>query len=158
MSKTARKKYRPRWVNPDPLSTLRMATPDEQLRVMLRFNSALDSLANSRAPGRDEWADLSDAINTVETMADLGNLKRDEVMPTVTAAIAAMVQAANRFKAGNRMGVDGPGLQALRDVVAMYQQAVDGLPYGELVKAQAVTAARIFSLQRRPGNRAVVAL
>jgi hypothetical protein len=117
----------------DPLSIMRPATKDQRDSVMLRFTTALQEMVAGRHPGEAEWRDLSDAINTTETLAlHLHKLDPAEVMPTVNAAIAAMVAAANRFKAGQRMRLDAPGLQALRDVLAIYEQCLEGLTEREM--------------------------
>jgi hypothetical protein len=102
----------------------------------------------------------SDAINTVETLAlVLRKLDPAEVMPTVNAAIAAMVGAASRFKAGQGMRVDGPGLEALRDVVGIYEQCLQGLTAREMAMAQAETQRRVNALLRsRKPTTEVIAL
>jgi hypothetical protein len=142
-----RSSYRPRAVISDPLSLLRPADPQRRNAVLLRFLSSLDSMARGSHPGEAEWRDLSDAINTVETLAlRLQKLDASEVMPVVNAAIAAMVGAANRFKAGQGMRLDAPGLQALRDVVDVYRQCLEGLTEREMALAQAETQRRVNAL------------
>ncbi len=139
-----RSSYRPGRVISDPLSLMRKASQADRDAVMARFYTALQSMAAGAHPGEAEWRDMSDAINTVETLAlHLGKLDPAEVMPSVTSAIAAMVGAANHFKAGRRMGLTGEGLQALRDVLAIYEQCLDGLTEREMAVAQAETQRRI---------------
>ena len=146
---TSRKRYRPRPVNRNPLAAMRPAAPEAAARVMDRFRSALQAMAACRHPGEAEWRDVSDAVNTVETLALVqGKLIPAEVMPTVQAAIAAMVGAAKRFQAGQRMGLDGAGLQALRDVLAIYEQCLEGLTEREMAMAQAETERRMHALLR----------
>lgn len=155
-----RSTYRPRAVISDPLSLLRPADPQRRNAVLLRFLSAIDSMARGSHPGEAEWRDLSDAINTVETLAlRLRKLEASEVMPVVNAAIAAMVGAANRFKAGQGMRLDAPGLQALRDVVDVYRQCLEGLTEREMALAQAETQRRVNALlHAKNPNHEVIAL
>ncbi len=155
-----RSAYRPRAVMTDPLSLMRPANPQQRAQVLLRFLSALDSMARGEHPGEAEWRDLSDAINTVETLAmTLQKIDEFEVMPTVNAAIAAMVGAANRFKAGKGMRLDAPGLQALRSVVDIYAQCLDGLTEREMAMAQAETQRRVnLLLHSRKQTHEVVSL
>lgn len=155
-----RSAYRPRAVISDPLSLLRPADPQRRNAVLLRFLSSLDSMARGSHPGEAEWRDLSDAINTVETLAlSLRKLEASEVMPVVNAAIAAMVGAANRFKAGQGMRLDAPGLQALRDVVDVYRQCLEGLTEREMALAQAETQRRVNALlHAKNPNHEVIAL
>lgn len=158
-----RSTYRPRSVISDPLSLLRPATQQQRGAVMLRFLSALESVARGEHPGEDEWRDLADAVNTIETLTlSMRKLDAAEVMPIVNAAIAAMVGAARRFKAGQGMRLDAPGLQALRDVVDVYRQCLEGLTEREMSMAQAETQRRMHALLRKAdagqAGREVVAL
>lgn len=142
-----RSAYRPRPVISDPLSMLRPAPKADRDRVMGQFLSSLQTMVAGSHPGEEEWRSLSDAINTVETLAlNLRKLDPLEVMPTVTASIATMVAAANRFKAGQGMRLDAPGLQALRDVLAIYEQCLEGLTEREMSQAQAETQRRVNAL------------
>lgn len=146
-----RKAYRPRAVIADPLSLLRPADPARKTRLLAKFWSALESMARGQHPGEEDWRLLSDAINTVETMAvHMRKLVPAEVMPAVNAAIAAMVGAANRFKAGQGMRLDGPGLESLREVVDIYEQCLDGFTEHEMAQAQAETQRRMNALLRSP--------
>ena len=91
-----------------------------------------------------------DAVNTVETLAvTIGKLVPGEVMPTVNAAIAGMVAASERFKGGRGMRVDGPGLQALRDVLGIYAHCLETLTGREMAVACAETSRRVQALMRR---------
>lgn len=142
-----RSAYRPKPVISDPLSLLRPADPKRRDAVLLRFLSSLDAMACGSHPGEEEWRDLSDAINTVQTLAlSLQKLDAAETMPIVNAAISAMVGAANRFKAGQSMRLDAPGLQAMRDVVDVYRQCLEGLTEREMAIAQAETQLRVNKL------------
>lgn len=144
-----RKAYRPKSVMTNPLAMMRPASQDQRDRVLMRFLSALDAMARGEYPGEAEWRDLSDAINTVETLAvTLRKLQPAEAMPLVNAAIAAMVGAAKRFKAGQGMRLDAAGLQALRDVVDVYRQCLEGLTEREMAQAQAETQRRVNLLLR----------
>lgn len=144
-----RSAYRPRPVIADPLSMLRPAPKADRDRVMGQFLSSLQTMVAGSHPGEAEWRDLSDAINTTETLAlHLHKLDALEVMPTVNAAIAAIVRAANRFKAGQGMRLDAAGLQSLRDVLAIYEQCLEGLTEREMAQAQAETQRRMHALLR----------
>ena len=136
-----RSAYRPKPVLLNPLAAMQPAPKAQRDAVMLRFTTALQEIASGRHPGEAEWRDLSDAINTVETLAlHLRKLEPSEVMPTVNAA--------KRFQAGQGMRVDGPGLEALRDVLAIYEQCMEGLTEREMSQAQAETQRRVNALLR----------
>jgi hypothetical protein len=152
-----RKKYRPKPVISDPLSLLRAADPGRSRAVMARFQSALMAMAFGKYPGEAEWRDLSDAINTVETLTlGQGKLVPAEVMPDVNAAIAGMVGAAKRFKAGQGMRLDATGLQGLRRVLDIYEQCLEGLTEREMAMAQAETQIRVNRLLKSKTRSAEV--
>jgi hypothetical protein len=146
-----RKAYRPRPVIQNPLALMRPASPEKRERVMAVFWSALQDVTAGTQPGPDAWRDLSDAINTVETLAmHLGKLDPAEVMPDVQAAIESMVAAAKRHHAGLPMRMDGRGLAALRAVLDVYDQCLEGLTEREMAQAQAETQRRVNAIARNP--------
>ena len=152
-----RSKYKPRSVITDPLSFMRPASKDRQDAVMLKFYTALHELTNGNHPGTEEWRSLSDCINTVETLATHPEkLDAHEVMPLVNTAIAGMVAAANRFKAGKGMRLDAAGLEALRDVVDIYGQCLSQLTEREMAVAQQVTQRRVNEIYQRKEQTEVV--
>lgn len=155
-----RSAHRPRAVLASPFTLTRPAPKAKTDRVLLRFLTALDAMSRGEHPGEQEWRDLSDAINTVETLAlTLRKLDEAEVMPFVHKAVAALVGAANRFKAGQGMRLDAAGLQALRDVVDVYRQCLEGLSEHDMTKAQAETERRMHALLRaKKPNHQVIAL
>lgn len=155
-----RSTYRPKPVLVNPLAAMAPAPQAERERLMARFRSALESIARGAHPGEGDWRDLSDAINTVETLAlHLHKLVPAEVMPTINAAVAAMVGAARRFQTGHGMRVDGPGLEALRDVLGFYEQCLEGLTEREMALAQAETQRRVNALlHARKPSADVIAL
>ena len=155
-----RSSYRPKSVISDPLSLMRPADKRRRDMLMARFLTAIESMARGSSPSDDEWRDLSDAVNTVETLAvHLRKLSASEVMPMVNEAIAAMVRAANRYKAGQGMRLDSAGLKALRDVVDVYGQCLDALTEREMAVAQAETQRRVNAVLRdRNSQRGVIAL
>lgn len=155
-----RSPYRPKPVIADPLYLMRPASKKQRDAVMLRFLSALDTMARGEHPGEAEWRDISDAINTVETLAlHMGKLKAQQVMPLVNACIRALVHAADRFKAGQGMRLDAAGLQALREVVDLYGQCMEVLSERDMARAQQETQRRVNELLRaKKQSEEVVAL
>ena len=154
-----RSAYRPRPLVTNPLVFLRPADKAEKDRVLLVFLGAIEAMACGSHPDPEEWRKLSDAINTVETLAvHMGKLVPSEVMPLVNKAIAAMVRAANRHKAGQRLGLDAEGLQALRQVVDVYVQCMEGLTAAEMAMAQARTQVEVNKLMHSRSSNQVVTM
>lgn len=152
-----RSAYRPRAVLSDPLSLMRPASKRQRDQLMARYLAAVEMIARDKHPGPGEWRDLSDAINTVETLATLRKLDPAEVMPAVNAAIAAMVGAADRYTAGKAMRFDAAGLEAVREVLSIYGQCLDGYTEREMAMARAETERRVRECQRmnKPGHTVV---
>lgn len=156
-----RSSYKPKAVNLNPLAAMRPASKEKANRISLAFHTALQGIVAGRHPGEEEWRSLSGCVNTVETMTigDSPKLIAAEVMPDVNAAIAGMVGAAKRFKAGQGMRVDGPGLQALRHVLDIYEQCLEGLTEREMSQAQAETQRRVNALlHARAPRKEVISL
>lgn len=146
-----RSAYRPRAYLPNPLMRLMPAAQDECTRLIARFDSALYAMTHGRHPGLDEWADLADAINTVETLAvHSRKLPAAETMPLVNTAIKAMVDAANRHKAGQGMRLDGAGIAAIRSVIDIYAQCLQLLTEREMADAQIETQRRLDEIRKAP--------
>lgn len=159
-TKRPRKAYRPRPAYAvSPELYLRPMPEAERERLMLVFRSAVHAMAACQHPGEAEWRDLSDAINTVETLVLMRELDQTDAMPAVNAAIAAMVSAANRFKAGQGMRLDGQGLDAIRTVLGIYEACCEGLTGAKMAQAGKLTAQRIQQeLARRRNDATVVAV
>lgn len=132
----------------NPLTRMAPAPKAKRDRVMLSFHTALEAMAAGKHPGEEEWRSLSDAINTLETMVQMGKLVDHEVMPMVDAAIAGMVAAAKRYRAGQGMRLDGPGFTALREIIAAYDQCLQGFTEAEMAEAQHQTQLRLNAIWR----------
>ncbi|MGL4573569.1 MAG: hypothetical protein ACRCV9_02140 [Burkholderiaceae bacterium] len=151
-----RSRYRPKPVISDPLSLMRPASQSQRDKVMLVFLTALDAIAHGKHPGQEEWRQLADCLNTLETLAlHQGKLIPGEVMPMVDAAAAGMVDAAKRFADTGTIRVSGMALEALRDAVSVYDQCLTTLTEREMAMAQAETQRRVHALQRSNNTEVV---
>jgi len=144
-NKKPAKKYVPKdCIN--PLTAFAPAPKSEQLRIMAYFWSALESVQKGSNPSAVDWQALSDAINTVETLARTEKLPKSETMVFVNKAVEAMVHAANRHKSGGSLRFDGAGLEAVRSVVSIYEQAMSQLSALDIGRAQMQTQEAINKL------------
>jgi hypothetical protein len=147
-NKRPRKAYRPRPIV-NPLAFIQPASARERFAVLDRFAAALEEMARGSAPTVEAWRDLSDALNTVETMVvSTGHLDAAEVMPTVLACIKSMAEAGTRHRAGGSLRLDGAGLQALREVIGIYAQCMERLTGAEVYRAQVLTQQRMVAAMR----------
>ena len=114
------------WNLIDPLThaIVGAAITPRQTLDKLRFleYSALDSITKGMGTIQD-WRTLVDVLNLSEVMAKNGI--GPEVLPVCQKAQEALHKAALRYEDTKRMGLDGPGIQALRDLIeyADLQQA-----------------------------------
>lgn len=77
--------------------------------------TSIESFRIGRATEND-WRVIADMVNLAEWMARNGI--GPEVLPVAAAAEAALIASQARFKATGRLGLDGPGLTAVRELEA----------------------------------------
>lgn len=156
--KKPRKAYRPRAYLLNPMAAFYPVPQSERDRLMTTFYSAVEAMTKGTHPGEEDWRQLADAINTIETMAThTGNLPPEGVMPAVDAAIAAMAAAARRYRAGQGMRLDAAGIQAIRTVLDLYGQCLEQLTEREMSAARSATEVRLRKIyDTRRGEENVV--
>ena len=82
----------------------------------LRFleYAALDAITKGMGTIQD-WRTLVDVLNLSEVMAKAGI--GPEVLPVCAKAQETLHKAALRFEETKKMGLDGPGIQAIRELI-----------------------------------------
>jgi len=83
-------------------------------RLLMRELSSLDAFANGKA-SLEEWKDMAHVNNVTQTLASMGVGR--EALPDCHKAEESLIEAAERFERTQRMGLSGPGLYALRQVI-----------------------------------------
>lgn len=129
-------------VNPIELAIAGAAITDTRLLDQLRIRelSALEAFRTGQA-GRQDWRDLADMLNIAETMARSGI--GPEVLPVCDRAQQALAAAHARHQAHGRPGVDGTGLQALRELAEYHDLQRASVSRAEYERAIKATADRI---------------
>lgn len=118
-------------------------TPRTKLDALLaREWAGLDAFTRGQATLRD-WSDLVNVNNLAQTMAGMG--VGPEVMPHCHTAEQALEEAAKRFQKLGRMGLSGPGLNALREVIEYHDLQRASIPRSQYEEAIRLTGARIKS-------------
>jgi hypothetical protein len=156
-NKKPAKKYKPKHVS-NPLAILAPVSKERRELVVARFYSALEAMTKSANPDNEEWRDLSDCINTIETLVTQGLLPREQVMPIVNECISHMVGAARRFQAGRGMRLDGAGISAIRTAIEVYDQACIVLTEKEMERAQLETERKIHEYYKSGKSEGVIAV
>jgi len=104
-------------------------TPEEQLnQLKLRELAAIDAFAKGCA-GLREWQDIVDMANLCELMASNG--VGPEAAEDCAELQACMVEAARRYERTKKMGITGPGLQAMREVFEYHHLQRTSISRGE---------------------------
>ena len=116
-SQKPRKQYRPKEVVQDPVAyAIQGARLTPQAAVLRQRGmelEAIDAMATGKAD-QNTWGILHAMVILSETMGKAG--VGPEALPAAGAALAALDESWGRFAATRRMGITGPGLQALREV------------------------------------------
>ena len=81
---------------------------------MLEY-SALEAITKGQGTVAD-WRVLVDVLNLSEQMAR-GGIGKDEVLPVCQKAQESLHKAAMRYQETMRMGLDGEGIKACRDLI-----------------------------------------
>ena len=102
-------------VNPLTFAMEGASLISEEKKNKLRFRelAAIDAFVKGKA-GLQEWHDLNSMLSVAETMAKAG--VGVEVLDACKSAQAHLIDAARRFEATGRMGLTGPGIEAIRDL------------------------------------------
>jgi hypothetical protein len=157
-TKKPRKRYREagRFICVDPLHRLQPAKPEQRMRVLARFGASIEQLAKGQMPSMAEWRELADMCNTLETLILHMRELDMQHLPDVTAAMLALLRAANRNKSHGKPALDGPGLEALRDCYSMYCQCAEELTEATMSRARVLTGQRLQLERRAPSPGTVV--
>jgi hypothetical protein len=91
-------------------------TPRQTLdKLRLTEYAALESITKGNGTIQD-WRTLVDVLNLSEQIARAG-IGKDEVLPVCEKAQKALHESAIRYQKTMRMGLDGVGIQAIRDLL-----------------------------------------
>jgi len=111
-------------------------------KLLARELSSLDAFSHGKAQ-MAEWSDMANVNNLTQTLAGMGI--GTEAMPDCNKAEDGLIDAARRFQETGRMGLNGPTIQALRDVIEWHDLQRGSIPRSQYEEAIRLTAARIKS-------------
>ena len=130
--------------------------PSRYRHQLTRMHLAMASITKGESPTDEDWRLIADAINLVETLV-LQGVAQDE-SGLLHDAITAMAEAYRADQDSARMRLTGPGLAAIRAVLADWGVCLEQLPERTVIEAHIATDRRIAEKLRRYslGNRAKV--
>lgn len=118
-------------------------TPQHKLdQLLMRELAALDLFTRGAAT-MQEWQDLVDLNNMTQTLAGM-NIGC-EAMADCHKAEQALIDAAARYQRTGKMGLTGPGIQAIREVIEWHDAQRSAIPRSKYEQAIRLTQARIKS-------------
>ena len=118
-------------------------TPRAMLdHLLVRELSSLEAFARGGAR-LNEWSDMAAINNLTQTLASMHI--GPEALPDCEKAEAALIEAAARYQSTGRMGLSGPGLQALREVIGWHDAQRSSIARSKYEQAIKLTEARTRS-------------
>lgn len=122
-------------------------------KLRLKELSCIESFRAGTAD-REDWKAIADVLNLCETMATEGIGR--EAMPSCEAAQAALERAHDRHKETGRYGIDGPGLEALRELFEWHDAQRSAIARSQYERIIALTAARMRgAIARARGDQTI---
>ncbi|MBQ1764313.1 MAG: hypothetical protein IIZ92_15600 [Aquincola sp.] len=118
----------------DPMAMFRPMPISLQEKHELMQLSALQSIATAATPDRDDWNELADVCNVVESLIVMKQIN-DDHWQTLRPAVDAMKAAARRYTAGQRLGMTGPELEAMRAICLLYRECCARLSHMTIHRA-----------------------
>jgi hypothetical protein len=126
-----------------PTDPLPMAYRTHQLTRMYEGLHALETAEN---PTTDDWRVVSDAVNMLETLVVEMKVCEDS-SGWLMDAVRGLALAGQRHKReGKPIRLDGPGIQAVRSVLASYSELLDMLPARVMYRCHRLTERRIHEI------------
>lgn len=110
------------------------------------MQQALDSIKRDPQPSVLDWRVLSDMVNLMNTLVDMGELL--DARDLLDDAHRAMSIAAAHHKAGRALRFDGPGVQAMDALFADYTTVVNELPARVLIRCHRATEKRMRAIHK----------
>ncbi|MEP6770271.1 MAG: hypothetical protein ABI893_00630 [Polaromonas sp.] len=116
----------------------------KRLHQLTAMYQGLNALELGNQPTRNDWAVCSDAINLMETLVLQGHVSDADGL--LMDAITGLAKAGQRNLAGGAIRLDGPGIAAVRAVLADYAMVLSTLSERTMVNAHRATEKRIRAI------------
>ena len=159
--------HKPRHQRPSTYSMIKvlMASPTQpmpeakRLHQLTAMYQGLHALELGQQPTTNDWRVCSDAINLMETLVLQGHVADADGL--LMDAITGLAKAGRRNLAGAGIRLDGPGIAAVRAVLADYATVLDTLTERTMVQCHRDTEKRLQDIlagRRQPHDVEVVAV
>ena len=134
-----------------------MASPDHPMKAqrrdyqMMIIRTSLASIERAKNPTTDDWKIISQAINMMEMLVEMGFAKDEDGL--IKDAIDAMASSAQRYKDKKVMRFSGNEMKVIRGIIDDYQTMIENLDERTMIHCHRKTEMRlqeILSGKKRP--------
>jgi mRNA-degrading endonuclease YafQ of YafQ-DinJ toxin-antitoxin module len=129
-----------------------LASPTEPLpsayrtHQLTRMYEGLHSLETAGEPSTEDWRVVSDAVNMLETLVVEMKVCDDDSGLLMDAVRALGVAGQRHKREGKPIRLDGPGIQAVRSILANYTELLEVLPARTMYRCHRLTEKRIHAI------------
>ena len=151
MKKSAKRKQPQRPKTYTVLDEL-MASPTHPMPLeyrthqLTRMYEGLHALETADEPSTEDWRVVSDAVNMLETLVVEMKVCDDDSGLLMDAVRALAVAGQRHKREGKPIRLDGPGIQAVRSILANYAELLEVLPARTMYRCHRLTEQRIHAI------------
>jgi hypothetical protein len=121
-----------------PERPMKESARDHQLT---RMWSGLAALETAVTPTQQDWIAVSDAVNMMETLVEMGFAEDKDNL--IEEAVLILKATAERYKNGNQLRLTGAGIQLLRGILEDYAELTKQIDERTMVHCHRKTEMRI---------------
>lgn len=124
-----------------------MSSPDRPMKESARVHQltrmwgGLAALETAENPTQADWIAVSDAVNMMETLVEMGYAKDEDGL--IPEAVLILKATAERYKNGNQLRLTGAGIQLLRGILEDYASIIEQIDERTMVHCHRKTEMRI---------------
>jgi hypothetical protein len=141
-----------------------MASPERPMKEERRqyqlmvIRTSLYSIERAEKPSVEDWKIISQAINMMEMLVEMGFAKDEDGL--IQDAIDSMARAAQRYKDKNVMRFTGSEMSVIRGIIEDYQTMIENLDERTMIHCHRKTEMRLQDILKgkaRPNDIRITA-
>ena len=133
-----------------------MSSPDRPMKdssrvhQLTRMWGGLAALETAEQPTQADWIAVSDAVNMMETLVEMGFANDPDNL--VEEAVLILKATAQRYKNGTQLRLTGAGIQLIRGLLEDYASLIEQLDERTMIHAHRKTEMRIQDILHGRGK------
>ena len=116
----------------------------ERTNWLMQAHLALEEMEKGADPHTSEWWSVAGAVNWMQALVEAGHLQDEQGL--IADCHEALGRAGKRHLSKQRMGLDGEGMTALRQLLQDMDLALRELPHRVHIQAHIASAKRVAAL------------